>query len=78
VGIGSWWKRFRQRKDKAAIERGEERVHETLDERRSASGDMQGLEDGELVARTVHEPKIEGVERFAEDDDGPWAPAVSR
>jgi hypothetical protein len=71
VGVGSWWKRFRQREDERTVDRAQERVHETLDERRITSGDMQGLEDDELAARTMHEPKIEDAERFAEDDDGP-------
>jgi hypothetical protein len=71
MGIVDWWKRFRQREDEAAIERAQERVHETLDERRIASGDLQGLEADEMAARTMHEPKIEDAERFAEDDDGP-------
>ncbi|HVD11685.1 MAG TPA: hypothetical protein VNB46_00495 [Gaiellaceae bacterium] len=69
MGIGSWWKKFRAREDEAAIERAQERVHETVDERRIASGDLQGLEADEMAARTMHEPKIEDAERFAEDDD---------
>jgi hypothetical protein len=68
MGIGSWWRKFRQREDEAAIERAQERVHETVDERRVASGDLQGLEADERAARTMHEPKIEDAERFAEDD----------
>jgi hypothetical protein len=69
MGIGSWWRKFRQREDEAAIERAQERVQETVDERRVASGDLQGLEADEMAARTMHEPKIEDAERFAEDDD---------
>jgi hypothetical protein len=71
MGIGSWWRKMRQREDTEAIERAQERVHETVDERRIASGDMQGLEADEMSARNVHEPNIEDAERFAEDDDGP-------
>jgi hypothetical protein len=71
MGIGSWWRKMRQREDAEAIERAQERVHETVDERRIASGDLQGLEADEMSARNVHEPKIEDAERFAEDDDGP-------
>lgn len=71
MGIGSWWKRFRQHEDEAAIERAEERAHETVDEQRVASGDVQGLEADEFSARSFHEPKVEDAERFAEDDDGP-------
>jgi hypothetical protein len=71
MGIGSWWRKMRQREDAEAIERAQERVHETVDERRIASGEMQGLEADEMSARNVHEPNIEDAERFAEDDDGP-------
>jgi hypothetical protein len=62
---------MRAREDEAAVERAQERVHETVDERRIASGDLQGLEADEMAARNVHEPKIEDAERFAKDDDGP-------
>jgi hypothetical protein len=71
MGIGSWWKRFRQREDEEAVERAQEEAHETLDERRVTSGDVQGLEADEFSARSYHEPKVEDAERFAEDDDGP-------
>jgi hypothetical protein len=71
MGIGSWWKRMMQRKDEQAIERAEERSHETLDERRSSSGDITGLEDDQFVARNVHEGNIEDAERLAEGYDDP-------
>jgi hypothetical protein len=60
---------MRQREDDAAIERAEERAHESLDERRVTSGDIAGLEDDEFSARSVHEQNIEDAERFAEGDD---------
>jgi hypothetical protein len=69
MGIGSWWKRFRQREDEATIERAEEEAHETLDERRVTSGDVQGLEADEFSARSMHEPKIEDAERLGEADE---------
>lgn len=68
VGIGSWLKKLRAREDEEAIERAQERVHETLDERRIASGDLQGLEADERAARSVHEANIEDAERFAEEE----------
>ena len=71
MGIGSWLKKLRAREDQEAIERAEERVNETLDERRVSSGDLQGLQADEMAARNVHEPNMEDAERFAEDDDGP-------
>jgi hypothetical protein len=69
--IVSWWRRFRQREDEEAIERAQERVHESLDERRIASGDVQGLQADEMAARSVHEANVDDAERFAKDDDGP-------
>jgi hypothetical protein len=60
-----------QRKDEQAIERAEERSHETLDERRLSSGDITGLEDDQFVARNVHEGNIEDAERLAEGYDDP-------
>jgi hypothetical protein len=69
--IVSWWRRFRQREDEEAIERAQERVHESLDERRIASGDVQGLQADEMAARSVHEENVDDAERFAKDDDGP-------
>jgi hypothetical protein len=71
MGIGSWWKRMMKREDDRAIERAEERAHETLDERRVASGDIAGLEDDEFVARNLHEGNIEDAERLAEGYDNP-------
>jgi hypothetical protein len=62
---------MRRREDEAAIERAQERVQETVDERRVASGDVAGLEADEFAARSFHEGNIEDAERFAEEDDGP-------
>jgi len=70
MGIGSWWKRLMKREDEAAIERSQERAHETLDEQRVTSGDIAGLQSDEFAARSVHEGNIEDAERFAKDDDG--------
>jgi hypothetical protein len=68
MGLGDWWRRLRRREDERTIERAEEQGHQSVDERRVASGDLQGLEADERAARTVHEPKIEDAERFAEDE----------
>jgi hypothetical protein len=67
VGIGSWWKRLRKREDDAAIERAQERVHETHEERH-ATDDYEGMVTDERAARTVHEANVEDAERFAEDE----------
>ena len=60
-----------KREDEAAIERSQERAHETLDEQRVTSGDIAGLQSDEFAARSMHEGNIEDAERFAQDDDGP-------
>jgi hypothetical protein len=64
-----------QREDERTIERAEEKAHETLDERRVASGDITGLEDDRFVARNVHEGTIEDAERLAEGYDDPRDPS---
>ena len=73
MGIGSWWKRMRQREDERAVEHEVEREHETREEQRFASGDMTALESDQRAAETVtfHDETIEDAERFADDDDGP-------
>jgi hypothetical protein len=69
MGIGSWWKRLVKREDDAALEREVEREHETREEQRAASGDMEGLQSDEFVARSMHEGNIEDAETFADEDD---------
>jgi hypothetical protein len=69
MGIGSWWRKIRQREDEALIEREVEREHETREEQRFTSGDMTGLESDERAARSVRDANIEDVESFAEGDD---------
>ena len=49
MGIGSWWKRLRKREDDAAIERAQERVHETHEERH-ATDDYEGMVTDERAA----------------------------
>jgi hypothetical protein len=71
MGIGSWWKRMRQREDEAVLEREVEREHETREEQRFTSGDMTGLESDERAARSVRDANIEDVESFADEDNGP-------
>ena len=71
MGIASWWKRLTQREDEAAIEAAEERSYETPAERHATSGDFEGLQADERVARDLHEGNVEDAERFADDDDAP-------
>jgi hypothetical protein len=71
MGIGSWFKKWRQQGDAEAIERQEEWVTETPEERRISEEGVVGVQADEFAARTVHEQNIEDAEQFAEDDDGP-------
>ena len=58
-----------KREDERTVEHAVQEHDETLDERRTSSGDITGLQDDELSARTLHEGNIEDAERFAEGDD---------
>jgi hypothetical protein len=71
MGIGSWFKKWRQQGDAEAIERQEEWATETPEERRISEEGVVGVQADEFAARTVHEQNIEDAEQFAEDDDGP-------
>ena len=71
MGIGSWFKKWRQQGDAEAIERQEEWSTETPEERRISEEGVVGVQADEFAARTVHEQNIEDAEQFAEDDDGP-------
>ena len=71
MGIGSWFKKWRQQGDAEAIERQEEWSTETPEERRISEEGVVGVQADEFAARTVHEQDIEDAEEFAEDDDGP-------
>jgi hypothetical protein len=67
VGI-RWWTR-RRREDAQAIERAEERRHQTPAERRVASGDLTALKSDERAARIVLEPNVESAERLARGEE---------
>jgi hypothetical protein len=71
MGIGSWLKKLRGREDEIAIERAEEARYETREEQYAMSSDLGTVKADQEVSRAAHEPNIEDVERFAEDDDGP-------
>ena len=67
MGIGSWFKKWRQQSDAEAVERQEERATETPDERRISEEGVVGVQADEFAARTVREGNIEDAEHFAED-----------
>jgi hypothetical protein len=68
VAIG-WWKRRRKREDVQAVERAEERRHQTPAERRVSSGDFTALKSNERAARLVLEPNIDDAKRLAGGDE---------
>jgi hypothetical protein len=71
MGIVSWFKKLRAREDEIAIERVEEAQYDTREERYATSSDPGTVKADQEASRAVHEPNIEDLERFAEDDDGP-------
>jgi hypothetical protein len=71
MGIGSWWKKLRQREDDEAIERAEERSHETPEERRLTSESVIALDADQHAAERVLEPNIGDVDELADEDDVP-------
>ena len=60
-----------KREDEAALEREVEREHETREEQRFTSGDMEGLQSDEFAARSMREGNIEDAETFADEENGP-------
>lgn len=68
MGI-DWWKRRRKREDVQAVERAEERTHQTPAERRVASGDFTALKSNQRAARMVLEPNVGDAERLAGGDE---------
>jgi hypothetical protein len=71
MGIGSWFKKWRQQSDAEAIQRQEEWAGETPEERRIAHEGVVGKQDDDFAARNVLEGNIEDAENLALDDDGP-------
>jgi hypothetical protein len=69
--IGSWWRKLRQREDDEAIERAEERSHETPEERTLSSESVIALGTDQHAAKRVLEPNVEDVDELADLDDGP-------
>jgi hypothetical protein len=71
MGIGSWWKKLRQREDEEAIERAEEQSHESPEERKLSSESIIALDTDQRASERVLEPNIEDVDELADLDDGP-------
>jgi hypothetical protein len=69
MGIGSWWKKVRGREDAEALERAEERTHETPEERKLSTESIDEFKADRFVARSEHEPNIEDADRLGEADD---------
>jgi hypothetical protein len=71
MGIGSWWKKLRQREDDEAIERAEEQSYESPEERRLTSESVIALDTDQHAAERVLEPNIGDVDQLADEDDVP-------
>jgi len=68
VGLRSWLRGLRKRKDEAALKRAEEMQLESPEERRITEGDMEGMQADEQAGLTWGETP-EGADRLAERDD---------
>ena len=68
MGIGSWFKKWRNRGDADAIQRAEEWAGETPEERRMAHEGVVGRQADDFAARRVGEGTIGEAEHFAECD----------
>jgi hypothetical protein len=71
MGIGSWFKKWRQQGDEEAIKREEQWATETPEERRISHEGVVGVQADDFAARNVLEGNIEDAEELATDDDGP-------
>ena len=71
MGIGSWFKKWRQQGDEEAIQRAEEGAVETPEEQRISEEGVVGVQADDFAARTVREGNIEDAEHLAEGDDSP-------
>src|SRR2546421_10763670 len=76
MGIGSWWKKLRQREEEDAVGRADEQSHGTTEERRLSSESIIALDTDQHAAERALEPNIEDVDGLADLDDGPRASAA--
>jgi hypothetical protein len=65
MSIWSWFTRFRQSRDAAALRRAQERSDETPEERKYTSGDIEGNQADEFVHELARDTPSEG-ERLGE------------
>jgi hypothetical protein len=56
MGIGSWFKKRKQRKDAAEVKRVEDAMFDTPEEQRMQSGDIQGLQADRQAGMLMREP----------------------
>ena len=68
MGLRSWLRSLRKRKDDAALERAGDMQIESPEERRISEGDMEGMQADEQAALTWGETP-EGADRLAERDE---------
>lgn len=66
MGIRKWFARQRQEADADALERAEEEVFETPEERKFSEGDRYGLAADNRIARRAGEASIQDVDRLSD------------
>jgi hypothetical protein len=58
MGIGSWFKKRKQRKDAEAVERVEDEFFDTPEEQRMQSGDVPGLQADRQAGMLMRDPQM--------------------
>jgi hypothetical protein len=66
MGILDWLAKLRHREDEETLEREVDREHDTPEERRLLSGDIDGIAADERAARSLGEGSIEDVDRLGD------------
>jgi protein-tyrosine-phosphatase len=63
MGVRSWLKGLRRRKDAVAVKSAEDQLDQTADERTVTSGDIEGMKLDAGAARSIHEGSVEDADR---------------
>jgi hypothetical protein len=67
MGIRAWLAKLRKREDADVMERAEEGLVETSEERGVMSGDIEGLKADEGAARVSGEASTDGTDRLGDN-----------
>jgi len=68
MGLRDLLAKLRRREDEEALEREIDREHDTPEERRELSGDIDGIAADERAARRLGEGSIEDVDRLGDGE----------